>query len=247
MRIAAADPDAIVVVAFGRILPPSILALPRRGPVNVHLSLLPRHRGASPISGAILAGDEATGASIMLMDEGLDTGPILAQAQTPIGPDDDEVTLSERLSRLGAALLVDALIGWEAGHIEPRAQDDGAATWTALTVREDGHLDWTDPAISLWRRVRAYAAWPQAFTLWDGKLLRILRAEASGSRAQGPAGSVRGLADGRRPKGIAVATGDGELIPRVLGLEGRKAMPVEAFLRGQPGFVGAQLGQRDGF
>ncbi|MBI4213123.1 MAG: methionyl-tRNA formyltransferase [Chloroflexi bacterium] len=246
-RIAAARPDVIVVVAFGRILPPPILTIPRLGCLNVHLSLLPRHRGASPISGAILAGDETTGVSIMLMEEGLDSGPVLAQARTPIAPEDDEITLAERLSTLAADLLVDTLPKWEARSVEALPQDEAAATWTRPTARADGKLDWTEPALSLWRRVRSYAAWPQAFTHWDGKLLRILKADYVDSSPPGPPGLVRALEGGRRPRAIAISAGRGELLPLVLGLEGRKALPIETFLQGASGFVGAQLETKNGF
>jgi methionyl-tRNA formyltransferase len=239
-RIRAALPDVIVVVAYGRILPREILDVPPLGCLNVHLSLLPRHRGAAPISGAILAGDPITGVSIMIMEEGLDTGPVLAQAMTPITREDDQVTLTGKLGQLGADLLVDLLPRWQAGEVEPRPQDESQATWTYPTQRTDALLDWSQPAIQLWRKVRAYAEWPIAYSTWNGKLLRILKAEYN-SGVELPLGAVAPFGEDRRPRAVCIGTAEGVLLPQVLGLEGKRAMPVSAFLQGYPGLVGSTL------
>lgn len=244
-RIRDARPDVIVVAAYGRILPPSVLAIPPLSCLNVHLSLLPHHRGASPVSGALLAGDGVTGVSVMLMDEGLDSGPVLAQVETPIGGEDDQISLTARLASFGADLIVDTLPRWASGSINPIPQHEASVTWTRPTTRADGQLDWNEPAVHLWRRVRAYADWPQAHTVWAGKLLRILKADWD-PILQAPAGAVKALGAGRSPRVVAIGTGDGVLLPLVVGLEGRRAMPISAFLQGYKAFVEARLGSPQG-
>src|SRR5581483_2311485 len=237
-----AAPNIIVVAAYGQILPRSILAIPERGCINVHASLLPRHRGASPISAAILAGDERTGVSIMQMDEGMDTGPVLRQVETEIANEDDQKTLTTRLARLGAELLIQTIPLWSHGQITPTSQNQALATTTRPTVREDGALDWRQPAVELWRRIRAFAEWPQGYTHWNGKLVRILAAGYDPTAPVGAPGVVQPWGPPRRvPTAAAVGTGDGVLIPRVLGVEGRRPMDVDAFIRGQPSFIGSRL------
>jgi methionyl-tRNA formyltransferase len=241
-RIRAERPDAIVVAAFGQILPANLLEIPPLGCLNLHPSLLPRHRGASPISGAILAGDERTGVSIMLMDEGMDTGPVLRQVEVPIQPADDQVTLSRTLSELGANELVATLEAYARGDVTPVPQVHEQATFTRKTTREDGLLDWQSPAVELWRRVRAFAEWPQAYTTWDGKLVRILRTELD-ETVTGEPGVVQPWGrPARVPIAAAIGTGQGMLLPQVIGLEGRRPLPVDEYLRGQQRFVGAKLG-----
>ncbi len=240
-RIREARPDAIVVVAFGRILPPEILAIPPLSCLNVHFSLLPRHRGAAPVSEAILAGDAATGISIMVMEEGLDTGPILSQVETLIAANDDQITLTARLAELGAHLLVDVLPRWAAGTITPVVQEHDLATWTRPTMRSDAQIDWSQSAESIWRRVRAFADWPQAFTRWNGKLLRILQADYA-TDIDLPPGKVAPFGEARRPKMIAVGAAKGALLPLRVGLEGKNAAPIAAFLQGYPQILEATLG-----
>lgn len=239
-------PEAIVIAAYGQILPRAILDIPRLGCLNVHPSLLPRHRGPSPIPAAILAGDPVTGVSIMLLDEGMDTGPVLARGEIPIADEDDATTLSLRLADQGARLLVGTLPQWTSGAVHPEAQDDARATYSRLLTRADGALDWREPAESLWRRVRAVAEWPQAFSSWDVKLVRILVAgvDTSGSEEPGLVVPVGGRV--RAPTAVAIGTGSGLLLPRVLGIEGKRPVPVDAFLRGYPGFIGARLGTPSG-
>ena len=173
----ALEPDAIVVVAYGEILTPDVLDIPRLGAVNVHFSLLPRWRGAAPVQRAILEGDEGTGVTVMLMDEGMDTGPILATLETPIGPEEDAGSLGARLAELGAPLLVETLRGLDQGVIEPRSQDHTAATYAPKLLPEERTIDWSQPADAIVRRVRAFAPAPGAVATFRAGRLKVLRAE----------------------------------------------------------------------
>lgn len=174
-----AEPDAIVVVAYGEILTADVLDVPRLGCVNVHFSLLPRWRGAAPVQRSILAGDETTGVTLMLMDEGLDTGPILAQREEPIREDDDAGSLGERLSLSGAGLLVETLPGLAAGSVQPRSQDHAAATVGPKVSREERLIDWTEHPSAIARRVRALAPEPGAVTTFRGRPLKVLAARVA--------------------------------------------------------------------
>jgi len=241
-RLAEAAPDAIVVAAFGQILPAELLAIPPHGSLNVHPSLLPRHRGAAPIAGALLAGDRQTGVSIMLMDEGMDTGPVLAQSIVDIADEDDAVSLSESLASLGGQLLIETLGAWASGQVTPQPQDPALVTLTRPTTRADGLLNWHEAAEGLWRRIRAYADWPIGSTTWSGRLFRI-RGASCEMGSSGPPGLVAPREGTSRSRlGAAIGTGKGWLIPQVVGLEGGRLMEIDAFLRGHPAFVGAQLG-----
>jgi methionyl-tRNA formyltransferase len=236
--LAGLEPDVIVVAAFGQILLPEVLVLPTRGCLNVHASLLPRWRGAAPVQAAILAGDQVTGSTIMLMDEGMDTGPVLAQAALGIDAEDTGGTLSQRLSLQGADLLAETLPRWLAGEIEPWPQDDRWATLCRPLRKDQGRIDWSRPAPEIARAVRAYNPWPAASTTWRGQSLKILRAvclvgDAVGQRP----GTVL-----ERPEPGAVVTGDGLLGLQVVQLAGRRAMPIADFLRGQRDLIGSRLG-----
>lgn len=176
-QLAGFAPDVIVVAAFGQILPQPVLALPRLGCLNIHPSLLPRFRGASPVASAILAGDEFTGVSIMLMDEGLDSGPVLARAQIPILAIDTTGSLTTKLSWLGARLLLEVLVHWTRGELTPRPQNEAEASYCRSITKEEGEIDWRQPAIDIWRRVRAFNPWPGCYTRWQGKKLDIIEAE----------------------------------------------------------------------
>ncbi len=243
-------PEVIVVCAYGEILRPSVLAIPPRGVVNVHPSLLPRHRGPSPIQGAILSGDQETGVTIMLMDEGMDTGPLLAQASLPIEPLDTASTLGEKLSRLAARLLVETLPRWLRGEMSPQPQDHTRATVTKLLRKEDGLLDWHRPATDLWRAVRAYNPWPGAHTYADGELIFIWRAWPLPLDTGHPPGTVVALGPqeaslvppeaGRATFGVQ--TGQGLLAVIEAQRAGRKSLPSSEFLRGMPKLLGRQLG-----
>ncbi|HJK95187.1 MAG TPA: methionyl-tRNA formyltransferase, partial [Polyangiaceae bacterium LLY-WYZ-15_(1-7)] len=174
-RLRALDLDVGVVVAYGRILPRAVLDAPRRGCVNVHASLLPRWRGASPIHHAIVHGDPKTGVTLMQMDEGMDTGPILAMEETPIAEDETAGTLSDRLSTLGAELLERTLPAWVDGRLEPRPQPEGA-THAGLLTKEHGRVDWSKPARAVHDHIRGMSPWPGAFTTKDGERLKLHRA-----------------------------------------------------------------------
>jgi len=236
-RLQAASPDVIVVAAFGQLLPPSVLAIPRAGALNVHPSLLPRHRGASPVAAAILAGDSETGVTIMLLDEGTDTGPILAQERVPILPQEGRGELEARLAELGAALLIEALPQWLSGKLRPMPQDHAQATFTRPLKPEDGRIDWAQPAAQLERLCRAMDPWPGAFTTWEGRRLRIVR----GAVCEGQAGLSPGQVFPIQGGGAAVATGEGALALLRVQLEGRPEMDAAAFVRGRPQFLSARL------
>ncbi len=235
-------PDLIVVAAFGQILPPDVLALPGHGCLNVHASLLPRWRGASPINAAILAGDAGTGVTIMLMDAGLDTGPILAQRATPIGAEETAGELSDRLAQLGAALLVETIPHWLAGEVAPQPQDEARATVTRLLRKEDGRLDWARPAGEIARQVRAFTPWPGAFTTWNGRTLKVLRAHAIAAPDNLLPGTCFAPSDPAAGT-LACVCGQGALALEVIQLEGKRALPVDEVLRGYPALATATLGK----
>ncbi len=234
------QPDVIVVAAFGQILRPQVLDLPPAGCINVHASLLPRWRGAAPVAAAILAGDDTTGVTLMKMDVGLDTGPILSQCSRAIAPDDTQGSLAGQLARLGADLLSDTLPDWLAGKIKPQPQDDALATHAPQIKKEQGRINWGDPADDIARQVRAFHPWPGAFTHWQNTPLKIVHAVAAegpaGMEPSGPPGTV--IAG---PGGPMVVTGRGWL--RLLEVQppGKRPMPADAFARGARGFVGDRL------
>ena len=250
-RVREIAPDVIVVAAYGLILRREVLSLPRLGCLNVHASLLPSHRGAAPISAAILAGDAEAGVCLMRMEAGLDTGPVLARLSTPIAPTDDTPTLTDRLALLGREIVTENLPRWAAGEIEPVPQDDSLATYAPKITREDARLDWTHPAETLWRQVRAYRGWPDAFTTWQGKQVKVLAARPEPNPSpvtpppadigEYPAGRVITVADQgvQRP---AVVTGDGLLLLDTVALEGKRPADGADFVRGYRAFVGADLG-----
>lgn len=239
-RLASYGAEAFVVAAYGRILPPAVLALPRLGALNIHPSLLPRLRGPSPVATAILEGDRHTGVTVMLLDEGMDTGPILAQSEPlEIGLHDTTGLLTAKLFQIGATLLVETLAKWERGQLTPVPQNSAAATTTRLLSRSDGLIDWSQPADRIERMARAYDPWPGTFTTWRGKNLKVLEVTVSGdANATGaPPGTVF-----RTEAGLGVACGRGTLALRRLQLEGRNAVSAEEFLRGYSGIEGAVLG-----
>jgi methionyl-tRNA formyltransferase len=227
-RLAAWAPDLIVVTAFGQILRKSVLELPRYGCVNVHASLLPRWRGAAPIQAAILHGDEQTGATIMIMDPGVDTGPTLAQAALEIRPDDTAETLGARLSQGGVDLLLRTLPGYLDGAILPQPQDSEQATYAPMLKKEEGLLDFSQPAAALERRVRAFNPWPGAFLDWQGQPLKVHRAHVHNCAGDLVVAGKRCIADGLP----GIQTINDCLVLDEVQPAGKRAMPGRDFLRG---------------
>ncbi len=227
-RLAETAADVFVVVAYGKILAQRVLDLPRLGCVNVHGSVLPRWRGASPVQAALLAGDATTGVSIMRMEAGMDTGPVWAAAQTPIADGEDAGSLSARLARDGAALLVETLPRIAAGGALPAPQDDALATLCPKIRREDGQADFSRPAVELVRRLRAFTPWPGLFAFRGGRRVKLLEAREAAGRAGAVPGEV--LASGEE---IVLACGDGAISVSRLQAEGRKPLDAGAFSRGE--------------
>jgi methionyl-tRNA formyltransferase len=239
-ELRALQPDLIAVAAYGQILPPGILDLPRFGCLNVHASLLPRYRGAAPIQWAVLNGDTETGVTIMKMDVGLDTGGILTQAATPIRPEDTAETLHDRLARMGAELLVRTIPDYVAGRVAARPQPAEGPTYASKIKKQDGQIDWKQPARAIWNRVRGLVPWPGAFTRLPDQpqphLLKIWGAEVV-DRA-GPPGEVL-QAD---KTGIVVGCGHEGLRILVLQREGGRRLNAQEFLAGHPLMPGQRLG-----
>ncbi len=232
------QPDIIVVAAFGQILRPHVLNLPPHGCLNVHASLLPRWRGASPIQHAILAGDAETGVCLMQMDEGLDTGPVYACMPTPISPTETAASLHDRLAELGANLLDVHLDNIVAGKLTPTPQNDEQSTYAPMITKEDGRINWQQTSSEIDRRLRAMTPWPGAFTIWQGELLKIKSASvADGLLPDGEPGLVVAYEEG-----AAVLTADGGLVLEEIQLAGKRVTAVPDFLRGYENFIGSTLG-----
>ncbi|MBV9522705.1 MAG: methionyl-tRNA formyltransferase [Alphaproteobacteria bacterium] len=231
---AALDLDAAIVAAYGLILPKAVLAAPRLGCLNIHASLLPRWRGAAPIQRAILAGDAETGVTIMQMDEGLDTGPILLARSVPIGPMTTAATLHEALASLGADLALAALEGCATGRLAARPQPEEGVTYAAKLRREEAELDWRQPAAALERRVRAFDPWPGTSFAAAGERIKVLAAEVASVSASAAPGTIL---DDR----LAIACATGALRPTLLQRAGRAPADVAAFLRGFPLPPGTRL------
>lgn len=231
-ELRALTPDLIVVAAFGQILPKFILELPPFGCLNVHTSLLPKYRGAAPIQWAILNGDTETGVTIMKMDVGLDTGEILTQRTTPIRDEDNAATLQDRLAHLGAELLVQTIPDYVAGKIRPQPQDAAGATHVGKIRKEDGRIDWQQPARTIWNRIRAFTPWPGAFTVLPGppqpQLFKIWGAEID--QQPGAPGEILQA----EKNGIIIGCGKDALRVTLLQREGGRRMSVADFLAGHP-------------
>jgi methionyl-tRNA formyltransferase len=261
-------PELIAVVAYGQMLPPAILDLPRHGCLNVHTSLLPKYRGAAPIQWAIANGEAQTGVTVMKMDAGLDTGPIVAQRRTPIQPTDDSATLHDRLARLGAELLVETIPDYVAGKIRPQPQPAEGASHAPKIKKEDGRIDWNRPAREIWNRLRAFIPWPGAYTFGlgvppsGGNIIQTAKPPEGGTpnaahstllkiwkaavvEAAGDAGTILSADKG----GILVACGQGGLRILELQREGSRRMSAAEFLAGHPMKPGGKLagqGRRPG-
>jgi methionyl-tRNA formyltransferase len=245
-RIDAVKPDVVVVAAYGKILPPALLDVAPNGAINVHASLLPRWRGASPITAAILAGDPTTGVSIMRMDEGLDTGPVLLQKFTNVFERDDAVTLGDRLSILGAEALLEALDDIARGTAAPHPQDDGEATYAPLVKKADGDLEWTLRGAEIERALRAYRPWPGVRLPLGGGPVEVVAGgpvpdwwfgEAGDEASDAPPGTVLQLLDGSDAEGIVVQTSSGPFLVQRLKPPGKREMSALEYARGRRDLV----------
>jgi methionyl-tRNA formyltransferase len=239
-KLASFAPDLIVVAAFGQILPQEVLALPKSGCINVHPSLLPRYRGASPIATAILQGDEITGVTIMLLDIGMDTGPILSRREVSISAGDTTGSLTAKLAQVGARLLMETLPLWIDGRIKPQPQEESRASYSGVINKGDGEIDWRLPALELWRRVRAFDPWPGCYARWGGRRLKLSKAVPLYGDKPGEPGKVIALSP-PAPAAVGVETGDGVLGLLAIQLEGKREMSADEFVRGQRDFIGSNL------
>jgi methionyl-tRNA formyltransferase len=227
-------PDLFVVVAYGQILPKSVLQIPRSGALNVHASLLPRYRGAAPIAWAILRGERVTGVTTMVMDEGMDTGDILSQVEVQIGDEETCKDLHDRLAPLGARLLLQTIEKMKAGEMRAVPQDHSKATHAPPLKKEDGHIRWEKEAEEIDRQIRAFNPWPGAFTTWGDRLLKIYHGKIRERTPEGRAGAVVWVGSDF----IEVATGKGSYLIKEVQLEGRKKMTLREFLSGHSVPVG---------
>ncbi|MEI6305945.1 MAG: methionyl-tRNA formyltransferase [Deltaproteobacteria bacterium] len=222
------QPEVIVVVAFGQILPKMLLDIPPRGCINVHASLLPRYRGAAPLNWCIINGEKETGVTTMMMDPGLDTGPMLLSKSTPIDANEDIISLHDRMSQMGAMILAETLDGLNSGTVSPRQQDDTQTCYAPMLKKEDGLIDWHQDASIIHNQVRGMAVWPGAYTFIDGMLLKIFRTKAGDSSGQ--PGTVL-----KADKGIIeVACLSGSIYIEELQLAGKKRLDPISFLSGCP-------------
>ena len=234
----ALNPDVMVVIAFGQILPKSLLELPKYGCVNIHASLLPKYRGAAPIQWAVINGDEETGITTMMMDVEMDTGDMLEKTVVKLDPEETGGSLFDRLSLLGGDLILSTLSKLEKGEITPVPQDHEKATYVKKISKSMGDIDWTMDAVSIERLVRGLNPWPSAFTRWNGKMLKIWEAKVlPDPDVKFPCGSVISASD----EGLKIQTGAGVLCVTSLQLEGKKRMDTAAFLRGYQVAVGSMM------
>lgn len=233
-QIRELNPDLIIVVAYGQIIPQKIIKISKFGIMNIHPSLLPKYRGASPIQTAIMNGEKETGVTIMLIDEKMDHGPILAQEKINIG-DDNYIKLSEKLSEIGANLLIKILPDYFSGKINPQEQDHTKATFTKIITREDGQIDWHKSAKEIGCQFRAFTPWPGVFTFWNNKRLKITKLTISEINKQD------GLVFLTSDEEVAIGCGMGSIIISKLQLEGKKEMRAKEFILGYPDFIGSRL------
>ena len=251
--LAALAPDVGVLAASGHILPQHLLDAFPHGVLNVHASLLPRHRGASPIAAAILAGDAEAGASIMVVVRALDGGPVAARVATPIGPLDTAGTLTDRIADLGARAMLEVLPRWVGGDHRAEPQDEALATYAPRLAKTDGVIDWSQPAEAIWRRVRAFAPWPLATTTYLDATLTVHEAwplpgrldAAPGTVLAGDGGPLDAVLGNRRALAV-VACGQGALALLRVQRPGKRALDIEEYLRGDRAFIGARLGSTGG-
>lgn len=235
----AMEPEVIVVVAFGQILPEAILKLPPYGCINVHASLLPKYRGAAPIQWAVIDGEAVTGVTTMRMDAGLDTGDMIMKAEVPVAPDETGESLHDKLSEAGAALLVKTLDALREGTAVFEKQDDSKSCYAKMLTKELGRIDWTQDAEAIERLIRGLNSWPSAYTGYHGKTLKIWKAEVQNGDSDSKPGEICEVTK----DSVCVQTGKNRLVLREVQMEGKKRMAVDAFLRGYPAAVGEVLGE----
>jgi len=236
-RITKLAPDLIVVAAYGQIIPENILKIPKKGIINVHPSLLPKLRGPSPIQATLLSGLKTTRTTIMLMDKGMDTGPILAQEKVKISPDDDFISLAKKLAKTSAKLLEKTIPAFIKGEIKPVPQNNSKATYCSMIKKEDGVLDFKKPATELENQIKAFCCWPKSFCFWKKKRVIVHQAKAMNIEPEPPA--VAGLVfQDKKSKKIAILTGSGSLAVERLQPEGKKALSSTEFLNGYPQIIG---------
>ncbi|MFH1207849.1 MAG: methionyl-tRNA formyltransferase [Patescibacteria group bacterium] len=235
----SAAPDLCIVVAYGKIIPSNLLGMPPHGWLNVHASLLPKYRGASPIQAAILAGEEATGVTLMKIDAGLDTGPIIDQIKMELNPQENFQTLHDRLGQLGADIIKKSLLPYLTGQLQPQPQDNKQATLTKIISKENGRVDWKKSAVEIDRQIRAYTPWPGAYCFWTPAKtnaielrLKILAARPVDGTKQLQAGQT-----GKQENRIVVGCGHGTLALNFVQLEGKKPLPIREFILGCPEFT----------
>lgn len=236
-RLRQEQPDLIVVAAFGQILSPEILEMPRYGCINVHASLLPKYRGAAPIQWAVINGEQQSGVTIMQMDAGLDTGDILLQESVALDPKETGESLYEKLASMGGPLLIRALRALEAGELHPEKQSDLASTYARMLKREMGQIRWDCGAVAIERLIRGMNSWPSAFTRYRGKLLKIWSADVTDRKSAGAPGTVASV----EKDAVCVNTGDWQLALREVQLEGKRRMSVHDFLLGYEFGAGEKL------
>lgn len=240
-RLRQLRPDLMVVVAYGEILRQRVLDIPPLGTLNVHASLLPLHRGAAPITGALLAGDKETGVTIMRLDAGMDTGDMLTRRAIPILPHHTTGTLTPILAQVGADLLGETLPLWIAGQITPQPQEHPYATATRLIKKEDGELQWGESALTIERKIRAYDPWPGSYTYWNGETIKILGGVAVTFDGE-PQPTTYGMVQ-RYGDSITVTTGQGWLVLQKVQVAGKKPLDISVFVNGHKTFVGSTLGK----
>lgn len=241
VELAEHRPDVIVVAAYGKLLPPPVLNTPFHGCLNLHPSLLPRHRGPSPVATAILEGDNTTGVTLMLLDEGMDTGPTISRRQYSLSGRESAESLTATLFQLGAEVLLECLEPWVAGQLTAQPQDEVRASTTRKLERSDGAVDWQLPASALERRSRAYSPWPGLFTEWEGNVLKLLDVVQLPVTADVQAEPGRVVQLTGSDTVVGVVTSDGVLGLNTVQLEGRRPQSASEFLRGYSGFIGAKL------
>ncbi|MBN1188713.1 MAG: methionyl-tRNA formyltransferase [Dehalococcoidales bacterium] len=242
-ELADLKPEVVIVAAYGQILPQEVLDIPPYGCINIHPSLLPKYRGAAPVQAAILSGERFAGVSVMLLDAGWDTGPVFCRAQIPVMDRDTTLSLSPRLFQAGAFMLLDVLSALPGGKRIPLPQDNEEASYFPEITREEARLDWNLSAVDIWRKVRAYQPWPEAYTLWEGKQLKIIEAIPVGGDENLEPGVVVAVPSGEKGSGIfpGVAAGRGVLKLSRVQIEGKRAVTGDEFIRGYRDFIGSML------